>query len=443
MANSRYYSSTAQQTTLTSGINNLATTIDVASTLGFPGTTPYLLALDYGGASEELVLVTGVGGLSLTVTRAYDGTSATSHNTGAAVRHVTSAIDFTDSRTHEASSSGVHGISGAFVDTTSVQTLSNKTLTSPTINGGAMSGTFTGAHIYSGAVTLSGGGTLTGTFAGSPAFSGTPTFSAGAVLSGSYSGAPKFIVKVTSSRAGATDTAIGTIFNEPTNTFDSWQVLANGRQEWGSGTGARDTFLYRNSAGELKTDGAFTVGLGLTSGSLTTGAVSASTGTFSGAVTGTSFTASGVGEILFERKTADTPRTTATRTDDPDLTFSVAANAVYEVTGMLNWYTTDDSTADIAADWTVPSGATGKWAGIGQPAGATSTDGTVRTVASDIDALRNYGALTDSSNPLTIIVHALLVTTNAGTYALNWARTGGSGTLTLTQHSFIKLLRVA
>jgi hypothetical protein len=35
------------------------------------------------------------------------------------------------------------------------QTLTNKTLTSPTINGGALSGTFTGAHTYSGAITLS------------------------------------------------------------------------------------------------------------------------------------------------------------------------------------------------------------------------------------------------------------------------------------------------
>lgn len=35
-----------------------------------------------------------------------------------------------------------------------VQTLTNKTITSPTINGGALSGTFSGAHSYSGAITF-------------------------------------------------------------------------------------------------------------------------------------------------------------------------------------------------------------------------------------------------------------------------------------------------
>jgi hypothetical protein len=128
MANSRYYSSIALPTTLTGGVTNSGTSIAVASTSGFPGSLPFILALDYGTATEELVLVTSVASLTLTVTRAYDGTAGSSHNTGAVVRHVSSAIDFTDSRTHEASSSGVHGLAGTVVGTSDTQSLSNKTL---------------------------------------------------------------------------------------------------------------------------------------------------------------------------------------------------------------------------------------------------------------------------------------------------------------------------
>ena len=197
MAQSRFYSSTAQPTVLTSALTPSDTTIDVQQVIGFPPSFPYILAVDYGTPSEELVLVTTGAGTNLTVTRAYDGTSGTNHDVGAAVRHVISAIDETDSRVHEGSSSGIHGVSGDVVGTSGLQTLTQKTLTSPAINGGtitnpAITGTVTGGATYAtatlsnptltGTVTLPSGATIpsptiTGTVAGSATYT-TPALTA-------------------------------------------------------------------------------------------------------------------------------------------------------------------------------------------------------------------------------------------------------------------------
>lgn len=132
----RYYSNVAPPTTLTAGINAITTTITIASAAGLPPFQPFTLAIDPNTPSMELVEVTAAAGTTLTVTRAIDGTSATLHNAGAVVQHVSSARDFSEANTHINTSTNVHGLSGgaAVVGTTQLQTLTNKTLTSPTIN---------------------------------------------------------------------------------------------------------------------------------------------------------------------------------------------------------------------------------------------------------------------------------------------------------------------
>lgn len=159
----RFYSSVAQETQLTASITGSSTVIQVASTTGFPSSTPFTLSLDYESIGNELVDVTGVAGTSLTVTRGVDGTSATSHNAGARVRHVTSARDSADSRAHENASQNVHGIQvgSSVVGTTDTQTLTNKTFSAVTVASPTITGTVAGGATYSG-ITMTNTPTVTG-----------------------------------------------------------------------------------------------------------------------------------------------------------------------------------------------------------------------------------------------------------------------------------------
>jgi len=117
MAQRRYYSANAVDNTVATGITSSATSVTLSSIpVGFPSSYPYVIALDYNTASEELVLVSGASGPTLNISggRGFNGSSPAAHNAGAVVRHVIVAQDLTDFQDHIAAGpSGVHGITGA------------------------------------------------------------------------------------------------------------------------------------------------------------------------------------------------------------------------------------------------------------------------------------------------------------------------------------------
>jgi len=152
----RYYSATAVETTITAAIPSASqgdtyTSFVVASTSGFAASFPYTLLVNPDTNKEEVVTVTAGTGTTLTVTRGQDSTQAVAHSAGATVRHAVSAREFRELQTHIAArgfdaDSGimtniethVHGLGtgdGSVVGTAKAQTLTNKLLTSPTVDG--------------------------------------------------------------------------------------------------------------------------------------------------------------------------------------------------------------------------------------------------------------------------------------------------------------------
>jgi hypothetical protein len=171
----RQYSSISVETTLAGSINTTATTITVATgtatallggiTLAPANADIFTVALDVDTVNEEIVFVTGVSGDTLTISRGQAGTgspgvSGVAHTAGATIKHVLTSSDLIFFR-NNASPVASFGFSGATSGTTTVQAtaiagtntltlpavnndtlvgkattdvLTNKTLTSPTIN---------------------------------------------------------------------------------------------------------------------------------------------------------------------------------------------------------------------------------------------------------------------------------------------------------------------
>jgi hypothetical protein len=130
----------AVATTLATSITAATASIGIVASTGWPSGSvgPFWVTIDRGTASEEKILVLSRTGTTLTVsTRGADGTTATSHASGASIEHTISATEVDDANRIAVEVDAL----GTVVGTTETQTLTGKTISadSNTLSGIAAS----------------------------------------------------------------------------------------------------------------------------------------------------------------------------------------------------------------------------------------------------------------------------------------------------------------
>jgi hypothetical protein len=157
----RQYAGGAKPTTLAGNLGGSTADLSISGTdfSNYPDGSvgPFYIVIDRGQVTEEKILCVSRTTNSITVYntglsngRGNDGTSVVAHSSGATVEHVFTATDADEANSHVNNVTTAHGLTIAnVVTTTGTQTLTNKTLTSPTISSGTGS--------FSGAVTMTSG----------------------------------------------------------------------------------------------------------------------------------------------------------------------------------------------------------------------------------------------------------------------------------------------
>ncbi|MFJ8804187.1 hypothetical protein [Streptomyces sp. NPDC102487] len=130
-------------------------------------------------------------------------------------------------------------------------------------------------------------------------------------------------------------------------------------------------------------------------------------------------------------KAASTDRSsTTTFADDPDLTTTLAANAVYRVRFCLFYAALD--AARFKTMWTVPVNASGNRSAQGPDQGVilsgTSSGGTGRFGVHNFTTACTYGTRDHATNLCIAVEEATVFTLDAGTLALQWAQATSNAT---------------
>jgi hypothetical protein len=163
----RKYSSTSQETSLTSALSAGATTMVVGSSTALLGgitlsnTSPletFVVVIDPDTALEEIVEVvypSSTASNTLTIVRPVDGTAAIAHSAGAKVRHMAIGRDFREANQHIENTTTAHGLTIANVlETTDTNMITTAMLQSSSVTTAKIAdGNVTTAKLADGSVT--------------------------------------------------------------------------------------------------------------------------------------------------------------------------------------------------------------------------------------------------------------------------------------------------
>lgn len=173
----RNYTSTSVERTLAAVLTIGSTTLTLDSDTGISGLSmPFTLVIDpdISGKEEIITVLSRGSGNTWTVNRGSDGTAEVEHSTSAKARHMITARDLQEPQNHIVATGAysianpetdasvtttnitipLHGLGssdGVVVGTDKTQTLTAKTLASPTITGTVTGSVITNANITAGA----------------------------------------------------------------------------------------------------------------------------------------------------------------------------------------------------------------------------------------------------------------------------------------------------
>lgn len=288
------------------------------------------------------------------------------------------------------SPSGVDSIV-AVVTLDGTQTLTNKTLTSPTINSGALSGTFSGNTTLSGVVTLSN------------TTDATNTTTAGTIVSGGLAVAKTIYadqIRAMNNGAGTNyyvgdDAMIGDVNAANTLSIRGQQDSTQGYIVFGSSNNT--TYIGRSGTGAITVTGAFAV-TGTFADS--TGSVGTNNQILSSTATGTKWITSSSGSSGTVTSVSVVSAngfagTVANSTTTPAITLTTS------ITGLLKGNGTAISAASAGTDYIAPYGSTTANYVLASPNGSAGTPTFRALVAADIPALA-YAPTAGSSSITTL-----------------------------------------